>query len=225
MKFVKSLFAASALMLASASNAFVIEVDGGSTSLPLTGTSLSNEALPTGTLSFFDSDLGTLVGIQLTYQFDVRGFGNVTNDDNTNTIDFDVNVAVANVDLRANGSTVVSEAIIAQAFNTGLLAPGENTAFDFTFSDPNPAGVIGLGALAAFQVSGGGAMTPGFFDLSGIGLTSVSGGDQTSSIATELGASIGVKYLYDDGQTVPVPAPLALLAFGLVALASRRAFK
>jgi hypothetical protein len=176
------------------------------------------------TVDQFDSSLGTLTAVQIIFSGDVDGTARTENLD----ADAAVVTATLSADLSLDLSSLTTPDIL-------LLGVGDSSTHNFAAHD----GTIDFGGTSGATVALSGtdsdslittdiadlAMFTGLstisFSADAVGVSSATGaGNITSNFATNAGAGIEVIYTFDTGTTtVPVPAPLALMAFGLLGLA------
>lgn len=240
MKFAKSILAAGLLASSVAANAAVIEVDLGSQTIGPLATNWGTSGVPLGAgnavapLQFakFNSNLGSLIGVDITVSGSWTGLLRLANlqalpGGGTNTTQSTVTAASLTVamafDVLNDGTSELDQNSSAPWTATALplvLDPGDLLE-DNTLGGA-VGGFIGINSgLAAFASVGG----TGTWDM-GCGAISFdtisqTGGAPLSGHEADASCTVAVKYRYDDGK-VPAPAPLALLALGVLGLAARR---
>jgi hypothetical protein len=230
-RLLTTLFAGAAL-LGTASVANATTISGGTASITNTLTDLSNASL--GTLSLFNTNLGTLTSVTFTT---VYGFSSTltvsaqsTSSGNAKTesaAEFSSSTSAINTVLNnlvnTNGTVLIG---------TGTLTP---TAYDLVGS-ASAYSITGSGTqmltstkadttdtftssaannLTPFEAAGGGSFAVAATTLTGTDLQS-SGGNASATQTTFADASVSVTYTYTPVSTVPEPASMALLGAGLV---------
>jgi PEP-CTERM motif len=191
----------------------------------------TTEINQTGTLNLFDSNLGTLTGVSLTYNGAMTStIGLANRAAGTETVE-----AVGTTSLRftstlAGLNTVISAvpARLGLTVTTGEqdIAAGATRSFgplNDTKSATLDAALAGF--LAQFQAAGGGSFGLGCRSVSGLNLIG-GGGNVGSTQATTAGCGASIVYTYTAASTpVPEPTSLALVGLALAAAgftASRR---
>lgn len=174
----------------------------------------------TGMLDRFDSTIGTLLGAKLT----LRGYA-------TSSITL-TNNAAQNQTVRADGSLLLSftatgvplvfadPAITLNLDYTGgavTLAASEVRTFG-PVTDDQQVVVFDSNAAGIFEQAGGGQFAISCESLTGLNLLG-GGGNVTSAQSTTAGCGATIEYEFTPRQQVPSPAPLSLLAIGLLGIA------
>jgi PEP-CTERM motif len=191
----------------------------------------TTEINQTGSLGLFDTALGTLTGVSLTYGGRVASTITLTNNgSNTETVE-----AVGTTSLRFT-STIsgLNTVISAPAARVGLsVTTGENdlaSGASRAFGPLNDSKTTTLDAalnafLASFSAAGGGSFGIGCRSVSGLNLVG-GGGNIASNQVTTAACNGAITYTYTAASTpVPEPTSLALVGLALAAAgftASRR---
>jgi len=145
-------------------------------------------------LSQFNTSLGTLTSVSLTYGEDVLDSGSLSTGNKSLTYSFTGTSTLANSTLGISQTASVTE--------TGTLGAGGSTSI--SDSKSNTGGPV-TGPLAPFE--GAGTIN---FTLTGTGTSDLSGGGNVSdSVATEAGGFVKVTYNYN-----PIPEASTLLGLG-----------
>ncbi|WP_077037638.1 choice-of-anchor E domain-containing protein [Pelomonas sp. KK5] len=220
----KALWLAAGLALAGAANAGTVSYSFGN---PFETTEINQS----GTLGLFDSNLGTLTGISLTFTG-----ANTTDLTLTNNAAQQQRVTATSLtDLYFNSSLAALDALI-QAANpvislsatTGsvTLAAGQSQSFGpLADADAITWDSMLNSILAAFTQAGGGNFMLGCDSTSGISLIG-GGGNVGSNQATQAMCGATITYTFDDAPpptSVPEPAMPALVGIAMLGLwAARR---
>ncbi len=180
----------------------------------------TTEIKETGTLTKFDSNLGTLTGAILTLyggaQFSMTGTNTAANSQNaklTSTSDlfFTSSESAVNTTI---GSSSIS---MLYATSNETFTVGETKNFG-PVTDEKQLTFNLISILSSVQASGGGTFTITAKSLSGFGLIG-GGGNISTTQDTVAGAGASITYTY---IPVPEPSSAALLGLGGLALVLRR---
>jgi hypothetical protein len=218
----KKILAAAIIGLAGATGA--ASVNAGTISFTDTIATQSTGWGPTSlTVNQFDSSLGSLTAVEIIFS------GNVEGTAKTESLDADISTVTANLsaDLTLDLTSLTTSDII-------LLGVGDSSVHNYTAFDGATDFAGTSGASAALSGTDSDSLTTTAaadlalftglgtisFDAGAVGASSATGaGNLITQFITNAGAGIEVIYTYDTGTTVPAPAPLALMAFGLLGLA------
>jgi hypothetical protein len=181
-----------------------------------------------GTFNLFDSNLGTLNSVTLTFSGGITGTlqfknggsspANISGTDNGTFTLSGTNSYINS--LFATPLTVVSSA----ATDTGLAAGATGPVHPVSGNNSTAALAVNSADFAIFEAAGGGTSADDLFDLSATGGDSVTGGNGNGSATYTMnaGGAVVIDYNYTpNGGPSPVPEPgtLSLFGTGLLGLA------
>lgn len=207
-----------------ATSSQALTVSGGSFSNTLQTTEINQS----GTLSLFDSTLGTLTGITFTF----TGQGQ-TSFSATNGAAGSVNANISSTIELYYGSTnplinaainALSNPLVILSSTTGVLsyAPGETKNFG-PFNPTDSFVGTSFASFAPFIGNAGDTFTVSCESFSGIAIQG-GGGNISTSQTTQAACGASIEYQYDEAPPpgLPAPASLSLIGVGVAAFAAVR---
>ena len=195
-------------------------ISGGSFTNPLQTTEISQ----TGNLSLFNSTLGTLTGVMLTF----TGANSTTLTLKNNAANAQTVKASSTTDLffgssisALNGLITSSNPLVSLTETTGFqtLAAGASASFGPLTDSQSTVWTSQLsGILSSFAQAGGGNFSLSCTSISGLALQG-GGGNVQANQATQAGCGAALTYTFTPAViTVPEPASLALVGAALIGL-------